>query len=123
MIAGDVRVWVATTPIDMRKSFDGLIAIVENFLQRDPQSGHLFVFRNKGGPLGEDHLARRSGLDDLLQAARRGGVPLSPRWDDGRHDRPRSAARFTRGQARQNNLKNVTHTYCAITAIRLQPHA
>lgn len=51
MIAGDVRVWVATTPIDMRKSFDGLIAVVENFLQRDPQSGHLFVFRNKGGHL------------------------------------------------------------------------
>lgn len=51
MIATDVKVWVATTPVDMRKSFDALRAVVENFLQRDPQSGHLFVFRNKGGHL------------------------------------------------------------------------
>lgn len=28
-----------------------LAAVVENFLQRDPQSGHLFVFRNRGGQL------------------------------------------------------------------------
>lgn len=51
MIAPDVKVWIATTPVDMRKSFDALAAVVENFLQRDPQSGHLFVFRNKGGHL------------------------------------------------------------------------
>lgn len=51
MIATDVKVWVATTPVDMRKSFDALRAVVENFLQRDPHDGHLFVFRNKGGHL------------------------------------------------------------------------
>ncbi len=54
MIAADlsrVEVWVATTPVDMRKSFDGLAEVVRAFLQRDPQSGHLFVFRNKGGHL------------------------------------------------------------------------
>jgi transposase len=51
MIASDAQVWVATTPVDMRKSFDGLIAVVENFLGRNPQSGQLFVFRNKGGHL------------------------------------------------------------------------
>lgn len=51
MIASDVNVWIATTPVDMRKSFDALCAVVEKFLQRDPQSGHLFVFRNKGGHL------------------------------------------------------------------------
>ena len=51
MIAPDVQVWVATTPVDMRKSFDALCGVVENFLQRDPQSGHLFVFRNRGGHL------------------------------------------------------------------------
>jgi transposase len=50
MIAADlagVEVWVATTPVDMRKSFDGLAEVVRSFLGRDPQSGHLFVFRNK----------------------------------------------------------------------------
>lgn len=47
----ETQVWVATTPVDMRKSFDGLIAVIENFLERDAQSGQLFVFRNKGGHL------------------------------------------------------------------------
>ena len=45
MIAAGVKVWVATTPVDMRKSFDALASIVENFLQCDPHGGHLFVFR------------------------------------------------------------------------------
>jgi transposase len=47
--SSNVQVWVATTPIDMRKSFDTLSELVRNFLQRDPQSGHLFVFRNRRG--------------------------------------------------------------------------
>jgi len=54
MIAMDpssVQVWVATTPVDMRKSFDSLAEVVRSFLGRDPLSGSLFVFRNKGGQL------------------------------------------------------------------------
>lgn len=47
----NVRVWVATTPIDMRKSFDGLTEVVREFLKHDPLSGNLFVFRNRGGHL------------------------------------------------------------------------
>jgi transposase len=44
------RVFVATKPADMRRSFDGLLALVREFLgQDDPLSGHLFVFRNKRG--------------------------------------------------------------------------
>lgn len=44
------RVFVATQPADMRRSFDGLLAIVRDFLgHQDPLSGHLFVFRNKRG--------------------------------------------------------------------------
>ncbi len=44
-----VQVWVATTPVDMRKSFDGLAEVVRLFLKGDPLSGNLFVFRNRGG--------------------------------------------------------------------------
>ena len=44
------RVFVATQPADMRRSFDGLLAIVRDFLgHQDPLAGHLFVFRNKRG--------------------------------------------------------------------------
>lgn len=44
------RVFVATQPVDMRRGFDGLLAIVRDFLgHSDPFTGHLFVFRNKPG--------------------------------------------------------------------------
>lgn len=43
------RVFVATQPADMRRSFDGLLALVRDFLGDDPLSGHLFVFRNRVG--------------------------------------------------------------------------
>ena len=41
------RVFLATEPTDMRKGFDGLFALVENVIDEDPFSGHLFVFRNQ----------------------------------------------------------------------------
>jgi len=44
-----VRIFLATQPVDVLKSFDGLKAIVERFLEADPLSGHLFVFRGKRG--------------------------------------------------------------------------
>jgi transposase len=44
---GGVQVWLATTPVDMRKSFDGLAEVVRAFLGHDPLCGHLFIFRNR----------------------------------------------------------------------------
>jgi transposase len=46
-ISRTTRVFLATAPTDMRKGFDGLFALVENVIQEDPFSGHLFVFRNR----------------------------------------------------------------------------
>ena len=45
--SGNVQVWLATGPVDMRKSFDGLAEHVRAFLGHDPLSGSMFVFRNK----------------------------------------------------------------------------
>jgi transposase len=42
-----VRIWLAAQPVDLRKSFDGLAAMVREGLQGDPLSGDIFVFRNK----------------------------------------------------------------------------
>lgn len=39
-----VSVWAYSRPVDMRKSFDGLWAIVRDELGRDPMSGDLFLF-------------------------------------------------------------------------------
>jgi len=41
------RIWLAVQPIDGRKSFDTLAAVVTQTLGRDPLSGDLFVFVTK----------------------------------------------------------------------------
>ena len=46
-----VRVWLAARPVDMRKGFDGLAAVVQQQLRLDPFAGHLFVFRGRRGDL------------------------------------------------------------------------
>jgi transposase len=39
------RVFVATKPADMRRSFDGLLALVRDFLgHEDPLAGHLLMW-------------------------------------------------------------------------------
>jgi transposase len=46
-IHSSTRISLCTSPIDMRKSFDGLLAIVRNVLEADPVADHLFVFLNR----------------------------------------------------------------------------
>jgi len=42
-----VEIFLASKPVDMRKGFDGLMAIVRNDWKFDPYSGHLFCFVGK----------------------------------------------------------------------------
>lgn len=44
---GSLKVYLALEPCDMRKSFNGLYALVSERLKCDPQSGALFVFTNR----------------------------------------------------------------------------
>jgi transposase len=44
---GDMRVWLARTPLDMRRGFDRLAEHVRTILAHDPMSGHLFVFASR----------------------------------------------------------------------------
>ena len=41
------RIWLRTEPTDMRKSYNGLSALVKSHLEQDPLSGHYFVFVNR----------------------------------------------------------------------------
>lgn len=41
------RIFLANQPTDLRKSFDGLAALVESEFSMQPNSGDLFVFLNK----------------------------------------------------------------------------
>ena len=43
------RVWIAAGVTDMRKGMDGLAALVQTALRRDPFAGHVFAFRGRRG--------------------------------------------------------------------------
>ena len=47
--ANATRVWLATQPADMRCSFDRLAELAASVTGQDPLSGHLFLFRSRGG--------------------------------------------------------------------------
>jgi transposase len=46
-LPSSVRIWLATEPVDLRKGFDGLGAIVRHQWKKDVFAGHLFVFLGK----------------------------------------------------------------------------
>lgn len=48
-ISPAVRIYVATGATDLRRSIDGLAALVRERFDVDPLSGHLFIFRNRRG--------------------------------------------------------------------------
>jgi transposase len=45
-ISRAMRVWAYTSPVDMRKGYEGLGAIVRNELKRDIMTGELYLFTN-----------------------------------------------------------------------------
>jgi transposase len=49
LLPSAVRVYVATTPVSLRKSFEGLSNEVRSALASDPLSGHVFLFLNRTG--------------------------------------------------------------------------
>lgn len=75
-----VRIWLATTPADLRKSFDGLAELVRQHLRSDPLSGHVFVFRN-----------RRSDRVKLLYWDEDGFVIVYKRLEEGTFPFPAAA--------------------------------
>jgi transposase len=46
-LPASVRVYLCTAPCDMRRSFDGLHALVSSAMKLDAFAGHLFVFANR----------------------------------------------------------------------------
>lgn len=44
-----VRIYLAAGATDLRRSVDGLSALVREGMRLEPMSGHLFLFRNRRG--------------------------------------------------------------------------
>jgi len=57
-----VKIYVAAQPVDARKSFDGLAALVEAEFGLEPMSGHLFVFLNRRGHVAQMIFWDRNGF-------------------------------------------------------------
>lgn len=41
------QIYLSAEPTDMRKSIDGLAALVVDVVEQKPQSGHVFIFMNR----------------------------------------------------------------------------
>jgi len=78
---GPTKIYLYAKNVDMRKSFDGLHAIVQSEFQRDVRLGDLFLFLN-----------RRLDRIKLLHWDRDGLVIWMKRLEKGSFQRPRCAA-------------------------------
>jgi transposase len=67
-----VRVYVATEPVSLRKSFDGLSNEVREVLRRDPLSGHVFLFLNRRKTMVKLLLWTRGGFTIVHKRLERG---------------------------------------------------
>jgi transposase len=76
------RILAYSVAVDMRKSFNGLVALVQNVLQEDPLSDCLFVFFN-----------RRGNYLKLVTWDRTGYCLFAKRLEQGRFRLPSSKAK------------------------------
>ena len=76
-IPGSVRIFIGRNPVDMRKSIDGLMSVVQEELREDAYSGHLFVF-----------LSRRADRVKILAWEKSGFVLFYKRLERGQFKLP-----------------------------------
>jgi IS66 Orf2 like protein. len=78
-----VRIYVAAQPVDARKSFDGLSALVESEFGLEPLSGHLFVFLNRRGHVAQLLFWDRNGFCIVKKRLEAGTFRLARRAQEG----------------------------------------
>lgn len=70
--AAGTRVWLAAGVTDMRKGMDGLAALVQTTLARNPYDGHVFVFRGRRGDLVKLLWSSGDGMNLFVKRLERG---------------------------------------------------
>jgi len=61
LLPEDLRIYVASEPVDLLASFDRLAQVAKTELKKDPLKGGLFVFRNREGHRAKALLWDRTG--------------------------------------------------------------
>jgi transposase len=77
-----LRIWLAREPADMRCGFDRLAQLAASITGQDPLSGHLFLFRSRGGDRLKVLLWERDGFWILYKRLEAGTFRF-PRIGDG----------------------------------------
>ena len=75
ILSSAIRAWICAEPIDMRKSIDGLAALVRPMLDQDPFSGQVFVFVGRRRDKVKCLLWDRTGFWCLYKRIERGTLP------------------------------------------------
>lgn len=73
---GTLKIWLYTRPTDMRKSFDGLCALIKQQLNANPLSGELFVFVNQRRTLMKILFFDRTGYSIWFKRLEQGAFQL-----------------------------------------------
>src|SRR5580700_7386828 len=92
-LPASVRVYLCLTACDMRKSFDGLHALVREHLELDAFAGHLFVFAS-----------RRKDRIKILYWDRDGFALWSKRLEEGTYAMPAADATESRREITTQEL-------------------
>lgn len=71
-LPANVRIYLAMEPCDMRRQFDGLAALVRSGMSRDPESGDLYIFRNRRGDMVKALFCDRHGACMLAKRLSKG---------------------------------------------------
>ncbi len=75
------RILVYGRPVDMRRGFNGLTALVHCALREDPLSGDLFVFLNRKGNLAKALFWDRTGFIIIAKRLEKGRFKLRNQAD------------------------------------------
>ena len=72
LIPRSTNIYMGCAPVNMTKSFDGLSNVVRSILQKDPLSGHIFIFFNRRRTLVKLILWTRGGFTIVAKRLERG---------------------------------------------------
>lgn len=81
-----VRVWACVEPVNMRKSFDGLLATARLSIGRDPLEGDMYLFVAKNRKQARVLYWDGTGLVVLAKRLERGR--FNAPWDETEPERP-----------------------------------